>query len=345
MLKRCLAGVLGSLVLTAGAMNAQEVNVAVSADSFAYAPLYVALELGTFDKVGLKVNIEKIGSGSKAAAAMIGGNADIYVGSTPTVLNAQMQGVDVVAFTALTTQYTSSIAVSEKWAAEHNVTADSPLEEKLKALKGLRISITGPGSGTDSVIRYLARQAGLDPDRDMSIVPIGNTPSAHLASMQQGMVDGFVYSPPLPQIAQKEQNAVILFDNNIGAVDSLDGFFYIAAIARRDWLESNPDAAAKFAAGIQLALDSIRVPELSEQAMVKVAEKSFPDLDRDVFQKIWAGLDKMTPASVEIDRPMFERVISYENLSNENKTDPEDADKFFANEYAAKGVEIARSMQ
>lgn len=345
MLKRYLAGALGGLVLAAGTANAQEVTVAIAGNSFALIPLHAAVAAGDFDKVGLKVNVDYIGSGSKAAAAMIGGNADVYIGSTSTVLNGQMQGVDIVAFAAVTTQYTSSVAVSEKWAANHNVTADSPLEEKLKALKGIRLATTGPGDGAESVVRYLAKEAGLDPDRDMTIVGIGSTASAYLAAMEQGMVDAISYSPPLPQMVEKEQNAVILFNNSLGAVDYLDGYFYVAAMARRDWLESNPDAAAKFVAGLQLALDGIRVPEISRQVMAKVGESNFPDLDKEVFQSIWSDLDKMTPPTVEITKPMFERVIEFENLKNEKKTDPATADRFFVTEYIEKGLEIAKSVQ
>ncbi len=344
MIRKYLFAALGSIMLFSVPAYAQKAVVTVSGESFAYTPFYAALAMDYFEKVGLDVELQKASSGSKAAAATIGGNADIYVGSTVTVLNAQQQGAELVAFAPVVTQYTSSIAVSKKWAETHNVTADSPIEEKYKALKGMRVAVTGPGSGTDQIIRYLAREAGLDPDRDLQIIGIGSNPSSMLAALQQDQVDAIVYSPPTPELAEKEQDAVILFNNNIGAVKSLDGFFYIAAIARRDWLEANPEAATKFAAGLQLALNGVRDPEIAMKAKAGVRGTYIPDLDDEILERLWSDLDKTNPKTVKISRPMMEQVVNFFNMFATDKIDLADIDKFYSNEFAAKAIELSKSV-
>ena len=48
-----------------------------------------------------------------------------------------------------------------------------PLMDRFAALKGLNIGITQPGAVTDVIARYYLKQAGLDPDRDAPLVPVG----------------------------------------------------------------------------------------------------------------------------------------------------------------------------
>jgi len=125
---------------TGGETN--EVDIATAGDSFAYTAFFAAMSTGEFDNVGLTVNFQKIGSGSKAAAAMIAGDDNLYQ-QHPDLLNARKQGVDLVVVAAITTHYISSVKVSEKWAREHNKTANSPIENK--TLEDNRIGVTGLG--------------------------------------------------------------------------------------------------------------------------------------------------------------------------------------------------------
>ncbi len=338
MVRKFLIGALGGVMLAAAAQAQEAVEVSLSGDGFAYTPLFVAMAMGHFDEVGLKVTVQKASSGTKAAAAVVSGDADIYVGSTTNVINAQKQGVDMLAFGALVTQFTSNITVSKKWAADHGVTTDSSHEEKLKALKGMRVGVTGPGGGGDLILRYLAREAGLEPDRDMQIIGIGGSNSSLLAALQQDQVDAIAYSPPTSELAEKDQGAVILFNSNIGQVKSLDGFFYIAAVARRDWLDKHPETAIKFDAAIQMALNDLRDPKLTEKAKAGVRGKYIPDLEDAVLNKLWSDLDKTTPPTVTITKEMMEKVVDFANMFTTDKTDLAQTGKFYTNEYAAEAV-------
>jgi NitT/TauT family transport system substrate-binding protein len=57
--------------------------------------------------------------------------------------------------------------------ARLGVTPRSPLEARLKALRGLTFGITRPGAPTQLFPQYLLRKAGYDPEKDATFVQVG----------------------------------------------------------------------------------------------------------------------------------------------------------------------------
>lgn len=329
---------LGAMALgTAPVASAQErLIVSHSTDSLAFLPFFVANAMNYFQDVELEVEPLRTGSGATAMAAMIGGDAHIYVGSTASAFGARNQGVDVMIVGAMVDQFSSSIVVSKEWADMHNVTADSSIEDKLEALRGIRIGVTGVGSGSEQIVRYLASEAGLDPEREMTIVGMGSQGATLIAALSQDRVDAFSISPPSTHVAVDELDAVILFNTSIGEVESLDGYFYIGAMAQSDWLQEHPDTAVKFLRGLQLALDAFRDPEVTLQARDAVHEMYYSGIDKHVFDAVWVDAARSSPESVEMTREMLAGVVDFANTFTSEQIDPMLVDETFTNEYAAQ---------
>src|SRR5258708_35010045 len=66
--------------------------------------------------------------------------------------------------------------------------AGKPYPQMLTDLKGLKIGISTPGASTDVTLRFLLREAGLDPQMDVTIVPVGD-PTTALAGLKYGVID------------------------------------------------------------------------------------------------------------------------------------------------------------
>lgn len=63
-------------------------------------------------------------------------------------------------------------------------------------LKGKRLGITRFGTVTDSMTRLLVGKLGLDPEKDISYVQVGDVPIL-LASLSSGkIIDGAIIQPP-----------------------------------------------------------------------------------------------------------------------------------------------------
>lgn len=65
----------------------------------------------------------------------------------------------------------------------------------VRALKGKRVGTSGIGSGPDTLLREALRVAGLDSNRDVTILSLGVMPSI-LSGLQNGIVDAAMLSPP-----------------------------------------------------------------------------------------------------------------------------------------------------
>jgi NitT/TauT family transport system substrate-binding protein len=315
---------------------ADKVSFIRSTDSFAFLPLYVTDVMGRFKEEGIDDQQLRAAGGSTALASVIAGSADIFIGSTASALQAQTQGADIVILGALVNQQSSNVVISGEWAKQHNVTSQSSYQDKLKALKGARFGISAPGSGTDQMIRYLSAEAKINPDREMTLVALGNTDSTMYAALQQKRIDGFVYSDPASHYAVRELGAVMLFNTGIGEVKSLDGFFYIGVMARRDWVKSHEDATVRILRAFQKGLNDVHDPKRTNEARDKVHAKYHPKLPPDLYADVWKDQIKASPTTVFYTRDKLDAVLGLENKFATKKIDPSYIDKVFLNEYAKK---------
>jgi NitT/TauT family transport system substrate-binding protein len=66
----------------------------------------------------------------------------------------------------------------------------------VRSLKGKKVGVSGIGSGPDSLLRESLRQAGLDPNRDVTVLSLGVMPTI-FSALQSGIVDAAMLAPPV----------------------------------------------------------------------------------------------------------------------------------------------------
>jgi ABC-type nitrate/sulfonate/bicarbonate transport system substrate-binding protein len=77
-----------------------------------------------------------------------------------------------------------------------------------KEMKGKKIAVSRYGAFSDIQTRFVVSQWGLDPDRDVQILQIGNS-AARAAALASGGVDGAIVTPAFVPFAQKAGLQVI----------------------------------------------------------------------------------------------------------------------------------------
>lgn len=319
------------LMVSQAEVSAQDkkVHIVQSTSGLAYIVAFVAQGMGYFKDAGLETDLTYTGN---ALAAILNGDAQVSIGSTVSSLNANARGVGVVLFAALSNQYGNDIIITKDYAAKHNITASTPIDQKLKALRGMRVGVSGTGSGSEQLVHFLARTAGLDPERDVTIVPLGD-PSARLLAFRHGQVDALSIATPVTQLLIKDYAGQVFFDPTRGEVSSIDGYFQIGVSARVDWLKQNPETAAKVTAALKRAIDTLRDPVLNVKARDVVHSLYHKDIDPSLYADAWSSETRRVAPGVKIDDAMMMKVVDFNNTISDRKIDKSLIPKAYTNEY------------
>jgi NitT/TauT family transport system substrate-binding protein len=265
------------------------------------------------------------GAGStNQVAALRSGAFDIVGAGTATVVDANAEGADLVVVGG-TGGLINNIVLNSKVADGLSVGPDAPTGERIKALRGLTIATSPPGSSSNATLRYLVKEYGLDPDKDLSIVPV-NDPSAIVAGIRQGRFDGSFFGVGIADVNIADGSGELWVSLPRGDVESFNDLVGVVLITTRDYLAKNPEAVA--AVHASLAEAQQRVDDDPEQVGKVLHEKVFTDLDKDVFDTAWKQAQggfpqgaNFTPEGWQVYKDLFQptsekdfSTIRYEDL-------------------------------
>src|SRR5436190_13444928 len=118
-----------------------------------------------------------------------------------------------------------------------------PEIKDIRGLRGKKVSVSGIGSGPDSLFRDLLKRNGIEPGRDVAIIGVGSNPTL-LASLQTGAVDASMLSPPFTFLAENAG-----FRELISFVKQDRVEVQGSVVVREAFLESDPLLIEKFLRG------------------------------------------------------------------------------------------------
>src|SRR5918999_3549277 len=120
-------------------------------------PMYLARDMGIFERNGLKIAWTNPGSNEKLLAALKKGDADIVVASANHIVyNNASGGAAMIMVGNPGYNYSAFLTdASVKSASD---------------LKGKRVGTGEPGSTPDQLTRLALRKLGVDPDKDVKLV-------------------------------------------------------------------------------------------------------------------------------------------------------------------------------
>lgn len=287
----------GSLAPLAAA-NAQEslgtVSISVVPSTSAVV-LYVAQSQGLFEAEGLDVQITEFSSGAESERAMAAGAVDMGSGGAGTTLIMANQGIEAKNVVLFQNRSIFTLVASNALEGEPG---------DLNALRGKNVGISSPGSLTDLFLRIVLSDAGIDPDRDLTIVATGGLAS-HLPALEAGRVDAqMTWEPATVMITKGEEAGWVLFDLRTDQTSpSLQNLLGSSLQATADWLanDQNLEKAKAAARAVTRARQAIvDDPEI----MIDSLRGIFPDLDQELLAEIarieapsYAGV--ITPEAIE----------------------------------------------
>ena len=218
-----------------------------------------------------------------------------------------MKGSDVTLIGTITGQYASNVVIRKDVAERLGLTPQTPMAQRLAALRGLKIGATGVGGGTDFLLRYLGKKAGLSPERDFTVLFLGGG-GAVLAAFSQKRIDAFVYSSPTSDIGLLRYNGVLLLDMSRGEFEDLRGYPSMALSGRKSWLGANRDLATRFLRAIARAARMIHEqPAQARQAL----RQRFSSLPPDVYEAAWKANIDAYPRSPRVEEANVRRALVF----------------------------------
>lgn len=252
-----------------GAAEKPKVKFGLVGPSLQVLPAIIAEKKALVEGADFKtVNFE--GGGLVANATVSG---DIDFGIHAHVVRMREKGVSAV---ALMVMYTTSQYV---WVATKDAIRRLGIKKGQPAsVKGAKIGYTSPGSETYLLTYSILRQAGLDPDKEVTLVKVGGISTA-MAALSKGHIDIFPAFPPMPAMAIKTGNMEAILriadDPKIGRLPS----GWLGTVEKV--VKERPDSCAAVVKGIVKSLELIQRDRTEAKAIAKAA---FPDVEPGVIE-------------------------------------------------------------
>jgi NitT/TauT family transport system substrate-binding protein len=186
--------------LCADAVLAQQsrkkIRLSLSSTTVALLPTFAAYDKGFFRDEGFDVELIHMPA-TLASAALMTGDLD-YNGAVSGVISAAVQGRPVKCLIFAVARPLMFL-MSKKEIKE------------ARDLKGKKVAGSTPGASATLLAVQALRHVGLEPGRDVSILPMGGTASARLAVLESGAVDASLLSVPENVIAREKGYNELLF--------------------------------------------------------------------------------------------------------------------------------------
>ncbi|MEU5435067.1 ABC transporter substrate-binding protein [Streptomyces sp. NPDC020719] len=241
-----LAGALAATTLTAcgsddsagGSSNKVKIMVG-GLDKVIYLPAMLTERLGYFKAEGLDVQLMSEPAGVQAETALISGDVQGTVGFYDHTLDLQAKGKQVTSVVQFSHAPGEVEVVSTKAAGD----IASP-----KDFKGKKLGVTGLGSSTDFLTKYLAVRDGVKTS-DFTPVAVGAGPT-FIAALKQGAIQGGMTTDPTVATILDQKLGKVLVDMRTpeGSQQALGGPYPSSSLyMNASWVDGHKETVQKLA--------------------------------------------------------------------------------------------------
>jgi NitT/TauT family transport system substrate-binding protein len=261
---------LGVVLCGAAALPAQEKKLerfrtGGGSASAAQMSIWFAKEGGYYEKNGLNVEVISIPGSSLALQAMLSGELPIIQAGGAGPIQAALSGTDTVVI--------ATIAKKFNWwiYAQPNIM-------RMEDLRGRIFGVTRFGTQSDLASRIALRKAGLDPERDVTLVQTGG-PAETVTAMVAGKVHAAAISPPATMQARRSKLKDLMDLSNLDVEYHVNG-----VVTTRKYLKTNEDTARRFLrAYIEGAVRGMK----DKTFAMKTMGRYFRTEDRDLLEETY----------------------------------------------------------
>ncbi|MEU4172201.1 ABC transporter substrate-binding protein [Streptomyces sp. NPDC026665] len=208
-------------------------------DKVIYLPAMLTQRLGYFEDEGLNVELLSEPAGVQAETALVSGQVQGAVGFYDHTLDLQTKGKAVESVVQFSHAPGEVEIVSDKRAGE----ITSP-----KDFKGRKLGVTGLGSSTDFLTKYLAVKNGVKVS-EFTPVAVGAGPT-FVSALEKGAIDGGMTTDPTVATVMEKNLGKVLIDMRTpeGSQKALGGPYPSSSLyMQTDWVNGHKETVQKLA--------------------------------------------------------------------------------------------------
>jgi NitT/TauT family transport system substrate-binding protein len=264
----CLGVMTGAQISRAADRPMQKINVAYSSISGNVSPLWVTQDKGFFRKYGLEVQSILIESGTTTAQALVAGDISFASVAGPAAIQSNLRGADVVMIAGIINTLTFQLYT------ERGITRPDQF-------KGKSVGVTRYGSATDFAMRYALDKYGLDPNKEVAILQLGNQP-AQLAALEAGKVQGAMLSAPT-SLRAKKMGFPMLADLQMLGLE----YQHTSIATSKALIKSKPDLVRDF---MRAYIEGIQYAKTHRKETMEILAKYLRTDDKDVLDDTYESI-------------------------------------------------------
>ena len=255
---------------TTHAQTLKRIKIGYPSLSFRQSNVWVAKEMGLFNKYGLEVEPILFRGGQVATQALVSGDPPIV--NIGTVVQATIQGHNVVLVAAVETKYDLIIFTRS------GIT-------QMEQLRGKRLGITGFNSATHYASIILARHLNADL-KEFTLIPAG-LDTERIAAVNSGVLDATYVATSAAPLARKAGLQELVQIGDLGVEVQGNGF-----ATSRAYIASNRDTVKSALKGFVEAIYFIYANKKDAQ---RVFSKYMRSNDPAVLEDSYNGYIKSIP--------------------------------------------------
>jgi NitT/TauT family transport system substrate-binding protein len=292
----------GSPATSGGFNSAKPVELSRVVSSYSNAGMghiqdWIAEDAGLFQKHGLNLVDQKVGNSTATMAALLSGQTDVGQSGGVDAVSADASGADAVVLAVLIPVYSYLLEVPGSITDVHQ-------------LEGKKVAVDAYGSAGDVGVRVALSRLGLNPDKDVAIVAVGDIPT-RAAALMQGAVQATVLNPPASLDVESKGFHPLLSLPELKLPASTQ-----STIVLRSWLNTHRELAQRYVDSIAEANTMAREDKaLTLQVMQKhmYQDGGKPEVMNAVYD-FYIG--QIFPAAPFPRREMFKDAV--DQLSSKN---------------------------
>jgi NitT/TauT family transport system substrate-binding protein len=239
---------------------------------------WIAKEAGYFTAENLDIELIRVGGSTRIVASMLGGSAPIIHAGASASMAATIAGSDSVIIGCMSTKSPFHLIAR-------------PEIKQPSDLKGKRAAISAFGATSDFLVRLGLRRFGLEPGKDVAILPAGGD-SEVFAALQAGSVQVAALSYPAYILALKMEMKELVNFSEIGfeAVNA-------ALVSTRSFMAQNRDPSTRF---VRALIRGMQRYSSDKEFSKKILSKYLRTNDNEVLEASWKDV---APHLLKVPRP------------------------------------------